>query len=93
MSVGVVSWWLFLCTVAALNVAIWSLTALDLQRRKPILPVGAFAASRIQVMLSGVYVFGCAFRSVLPVYDIPRLGLFDTWLSDVAVARSVATVA
>jgi hypothetical protein len=44
-------------------------------------------------MLSAVYVFGCAFRSVLPVYDVPRLCLFDTWLSNVIVGRSVATVA
>ncbi len=37
--------------------------------------------------------FGCAFRSVFPVYDVPRLVLFDTWLSSVAVGRSVATLA
>jgi hypothetical protein len=55
--------------------------------------VDAYAAYRIQLGLSAVYVFGCAFRSVLPVYDIPRLCLFDTWLSTVAVGRSVATVA
>jgi hypothetical protein len=93
MSAGVVSWWLFLCTVAAFNVAMWSRTALDLERRKPALPADAFAAHRIQLILSGVYVFGCAFRSVLPVYDIPRLTLFDTWLSDVIVGRSIATIA
>ena len=57
------------------------------------MPVDAFARSRIQLALSAVYVFGCAFRSVLPVYDIPRLCLFDTWLSSVIVGRSVATVA
>jgi len=93
VSVGVVSWWLFLCAVAALNVAVWSRTALDLQRRKYTMPVAAFSAARMQLMLSGVYVFGCAFRSVLPVFDIPRLCLFDTWLADVVVGRSVATVA
>jgi hypothetical protein len=53
----------------------------------------SYTASRLQLRLSAVYVFGCAFRSVLPVYDIPRLGLFDTWLSSVIVGRSVATVA
>ncbi len=57
------------------------------------MPVDAFARCQIQLVLSGVYVFGCAFRSVLPVYDIPRLCLFDTWLSSVAVGRSVATFA
>jgi len=93
ISPGVVSWWLFLCLVAALNVAMWSRSALELRRRRSSLPAASFAALRIQLMLSGVYVFGCAFRSVLPVYDIPRLCLFDTWLADVAVGRSVATVA
>jgi hypothetical protein len=55
--------------------------------------VETFALCRIQLALSGAYVLGCAFRSVLPVYDIPRLGLFDTWLSSVIVGRSVATFA
>ena len=93
MSAGVVSWWLFLCTVAALNVAMWSRTALALGSRRPAPPADLLAASRMQLMLSGVYVFGCAFRSVLPVYDIPRICLFDTWAADVVVGRSVATVA
>jgi hypothetical protein len=53
----------------------------------------SYAACRLQLVLSGAYVFGCAFRSVLPVYDIPRLCLFDTWFSSVIVGRSVATCA
>jgi hypothetical protein len=39
------------------------------------------------------YVFGCAFRSFLPRADVQRICLFDTWLSSVAVGRTVATVA
>src|SRR5690242_10390422 len=57
------------------------------------MPVDAFARCKIQLALSAVYVLGCAYRSVLPVYDIPRLCLFDTWLSSVLVGRSVATIA
>jgi hypothetical protein len=38
-------------------------------------------------------VAGCAFRSVLPVIDIPRIVLIDSRLSSVLVGRSVATVA
>src|SRR5579863_4852625 len=45
------------------------------------------------LMLSAAYVFGCAFRSFLPRADVQRICLFDTWLSSVAVGRSVATVA
>src|SRR5260370_15358406 len=93
MSSAVVSWWHFLCLVAAVNVVAGSLAALALRRSQAAMSVQAYTACRIQLVLSAVYVFGCAFRSVLPVYDIPRLCLFDTWLSSVAVGRSVATVA
>jgi hypothetical protein len=93
MSSAVVSWWYFLGVLAALNVAAWSRAALALGRRRAVMSVESYTAYRIQLVLSAVYVFGCAFRSVLPVYDIPRLCLFDTWLSSVAVGRSVATVA
>jgi hypothetical protein len=34
--------------------------------------------------LCAAYVFGCAFRSVLPRADVQRICLFDTWLSSVA---------
>src|SRR5271163_383183 len=85
-------WWCFLITVSALNIA---------------LLFGLFAASRKSasrgrnvtlvieplVLLSGAYVFGCAFRSILPRADVQRICLFDTWLSSVMVGRSVATVA
>ena len=47
----------------------------------------------VQMLLSAIYVAGCAFRSALPVIDIPRLVLIDSRLSSVLVGRSVATVA
>jgi hypothetical protein len=93
MSSGVLSWWYFLCALAVLNIAAWSLAARALGRRRATMSAESYAAYRIQLVLSAVYVFGCAFRSVFPVYDIPRLCLFDTWLSSVAVGRSVATIA
>jgi hypothetical protein len=45
------------------------------------------------LLLCAAYVFGCAFRSVLPRADVQRICLFDTWLSSVFVGRTVATVA
>jgi hypothetical protein len=45
------------------------------------------------LILCAAYVFGCAFRSLLPRADVQRICLFDTWLSSVVVGRSVATVA
>jgi hypothetical protein len=47
----------------------------------------------LMLLLCAAYVFGCAFRSVLPRADVQRICLFDTWLSSVVVGRSVATVA
>jgi hypothetical protein len=45
------------------------------------------------LLLCAGYVFGCAFRSLLPRADVQRICLFDTWLSSVLVGRTVATVA
>lgn len=52
-----------------------------------------YAARRWQVVLSAGYVFGCAYRSVVPVHDVLRICLFDSWLSSIVVGRLVATVA
>jgi hypothetical protein len=48
---------------------------------------------RRQLLLSAVYVLGCAFRSAVPRADVQRFGLFDSWASCVFVGRSVATAA
>ena len=86
-------WWCFLCAVGAVNLAAWWLSAAALERRKASLAADVFGARRLQLVLSGVYVAGCAFRSFFPVYDVPRIGLLDSWLSSVLLGRSVATVA
>ena len=87
------NWWLFLCAVSALNIAAWCFSASLANRRLALLLPDVQVFTRLQLMLSAGYVLGCAYRSALPVYDIPRLCLFDTWLSSAAVGRSVATVA
>jgi hypothetical protein len=52
----------------------------------------ADVACHMQLLLSAVYVLACAFRSWLPVYDIPRIVIVDSRLSSVIVGRSVATI-
>jgi hypothetical protein len=79
--------------VAALNVLGWSIAALALRRRRKALDPAAYAVRRMLLVLSAVYVAGCAFRCVMPVFDGPRICLFDSWISSVAVGRSVATCA
>jgi hypothetical protein len=93
MTVDVFLWWGFLCVVSGLNVLAWTLSAAILNRRQSVLSAEIYASRRLQLILSAGYVFGCAFRSILPVYDVPRFCLFDSWLSSVIVGRSVATLA
>jgi hypothetical protein len=84
-----VAWWhRLLRGITVVNVALWSLSAVAITRGQQ-----TDAASHMQLLLSAVYVLGCAFRSVLPVQDIRRVVLVDTRLSSVIVGRSVATVA
>jgi hypothetical protein len=93
MTIDVISWRYFLCAVAAFNIIAWMLSARMLHARGAALPADVYRMRRLQLTLSAVYVVGCAFRSAFPVYDVPRIGLVDHWLSSVAVGRSVATVA
>ena len=89
-----VAWWhTWLCRIAVLNVALWSLSAVAVTREHASMPGAPAAASYLQLLLSAGYVAGCAFRSFLPVIDIPRIVLVDSRLSSVLVGRSVATVA
>ena len=76
-----------------LNIALWSLRPSQSRANTLRSTPGPQPSRYLQLLLSAVYVAGCAFRSVLPVVDIPRLVLIDSRLSSVLVGRSVATVA
>jgi hypothetical protein len=84
-------WWGFLTLVSGANIAVWFALYSALHSEAPV----ALGRSDVEPMLllCAAYVFGCAFRSVLPRADVQRICLFDTWLSSVFVGRSVATVA
>src|SRR5262245_35874685 len=93
MSTGVLIWWSALCAVSVFNICTWRLSAAALARRKAAADPAVYVFRRWQLLLSAVYVLGCAFRSILPRADVQRIGLFDSWVSSVMVGRSVATVA
>src|SRR5262249_58766679 len=78
-------WWGFLLIVSSINIGLWLALHGYLRSRN--------RAVEFIVLLSAAYVFGCAFRAVLPRADVQRICLFDTWLSSVFVGRSVATIA
>lgn len=85
-------WWSFLITVSAVNIALL-LGLRAAYRANPFGAADAVFAAEPLALLSAVYVFGCAFRSLLPRADVERICLFNTWLSSVLIGRSVATVA
>ena len=87
----VARWWVFLTAVSGANIAVWFVLYSELPAQMTA-PAGS-ASLGAMLLLSAAYVFGCAFRSLLPRADVQRICLFDTWLSSVVVGRSVATVA
>jgi hypothetical protein len=79
----VLTWWACLSALAVFNIAVFAYVVAS----------GDHSLGEAQVVLSGLYVFGCAYRCFIPVYDIPRIGIVDSWASSVMVGRTVATVA
>ena len=78
-------WWASLCVASLLNVWLW-LVATRVE-----LPDTTYRSW--QLVLSGIYVAVCAFRSAFPRVDLERLCLWDTPLSTIFVGRFVATLA
>lgn len=84
-------WWQLLCCIAGLNLLMWVASTAWLHRQQP--DGSTWPHQRLQLVLSGLYVLGCGYRSFLPVFDVPRVVMVDTWASSVLVGRTVATVA
>ncbi|HEX6240917.1 MAG TPA: hypothetical protein VFZ61_08485 [Polyangiales bacterium] len=85
-------WWATLCVLASFNVLVWGFSSAAFMRLKERSP-GHYSARLPHIVLSAIYVAGCAFRSLLPRADVQRIVLYDSWLSSVLVGRSVATIA
>src|SRR5262245_62092271 len=81
ISKGILVWWSVLCAVSVFNIGVWRLSAAALARRKAAADPEIYVFQRWQLLLSAVFVFGCAFRSILPRADVQRIGLFDSWVS------------
>ena len=86
-------WWGQLGAIAVLNISLWVYSARVLARKRSLMSHEAYSVAPPSVAPSAGYVFGCAFRSFLPVFDVPRVTLVDSWVSSAMVGRSVATVA
>ena len=92
MDAALSTWWLALCAAAVLNVLLLVWSARWLVRRAARMPE-LYASRWLQLWLSAGYVLGCGFRSIFPMVDVPRICLHDTWISRIAVGRTIATVA
>jgi hypothetical protein len=74
-----------LAALAAFNAGLWVWIARSAS------PSTHYAET--QLLLSGVYVGVCAFRSLFPRVDLERVCLWDTWLSAILIGRTAATIA
>ena len=74
-----------LAALAAFNVGLWVWIARSSSGRTPYFET--------QLLLSGVYVGVCGFRSLFPRVDLERRCLWDTWLSAILLGRTAATIA
>jgi hypothetical protein len=93
ISWAVVLWSSGLAVLAACNLLLLARAARDLAALPTTTSDAVRRNRRLQWGLSALYVIGCAWRSVIPVYDVPRIALVDSALASVLVGRSVATVA
>ena len=78
-------WLRSLVALAAFNVGLWIWIAHSASLWTPY--------AEAQLLLSGVYVGVCGFRSLFPRVDLERLCVWDTWLSAILLGRSAATIA
>src|SRR6478609_1185138 len=79
-------WWGSLTLVSAANILVWFM----LYREFYPSAAGSISGGSdigLMFLLCAGYVFGCAFRSILPRADVQGICLFDTWLSSVFVGR------
>ena len=78
-------WLALLAAMSAFNVGLWIWIARSATVRTPY--------TEAQLLLSGVYVAVCGFRSLFPRVDLERRCLWDTWLSAIMLGRTASTIA
>ena len=92
MESQVATWWNSLRAVALLNAFLWTVAAVRLRSLKKLKREERDLRFWLLV-LAGGYVLGCGWRSFIPLFDVPRQCIVDSWVSAVAIGRTVATIA
>lgn len=95
-------WWATLSLISVFNIAVWlySYRTLSLAFIESGDADGSahhssphYSYQRSHLVLSGIYVIVCAYRSFLPRIDLERYCLWDTILSSIFLGRTAATIA
>ena len=92
-------WWAILSFIALCNIVFWCYSYMSLRTSQNENENQSAPSSTThphqyyQLVLSGIYVFVCAYRSFLPRIDLERYCLFDTMLSSIFLGRTAATIA
>eukprot|EP00550_Attheya_septentrionalis_P011301 CAMPEP_0198303384 /NCGR_PEP_ID=MMETSP1449-20131203/56858_1 /TAXON_ID=420275 /ORGANISM="Attheya septentrionalis, Strain CCMP2084" /LENGTH=294 /DNA_ID=CAMNT_0044005877 /DNA_START=89 /DNA_END=974 /DNA_ORIENTATION=+ len=86
-------WWVLLSGIAVCNICMWLWTYSLLTKDSFYSAPDDHPYQCYHLVLSGIYVFVCAYRSFFPRIDLERYCLFDTWMSSIFLARTAATIA
>jgi hypothetical protein len=92
-STGVYVWWGTLSAISVVNLVAWVVIARRHLRDEDGMDPATRRARRWHLLLSALFVTGCAFRSFLPRAEGQRICLYDSWISAAVISRAVATVA
>lgn len=90
---NVETWWLAISVISLFNIFLWIYSVKYYRTANAGLPIGLHDLRYWQIWLSAVYVFVCAYRAFLPRVDVQRYVLYDSWLSNILLGRSFATIA
>ena len=89
----VTAWWAGMCVLAVFNVVLWLYLIRPLKRLAATESDALTRYRKLQWIFSGLYVVGCASRSVVLRGDVARITMIDHWFASVLVGRTIATIA
>ena len=87
LATEVLVWWLLMSLLGVINIVLWGWLYRHLKSK------GMTTYDRAQLLLCGIYVFGCASRCFIVRSDVVRFAMIDSWVANVLVGRSIATLA
>ncbi len=93
MLIDVKSWWIFLSVFSVINILLFVLSVIVLNKRKYSIDKDIYRRRKIILWCSGIYTVVCAYRSFLPRIDLERYCLVDSMWSNVFLGRTVTTFA